>query len=1198
MLSEELHNQPITGLLNEQELKRLHIIDEKKEKPFFEVAFCGHFSAGKSTIMNTLLGAEILPTSPIPTSANLVSIEQGELGVTVGGSDGETQSWTGDIPWEKIREWGMDGEKISEMSMYAPLPFLGTSIIYDTPGIDSTDPSHQKMTVEALYTTDLIVYVMEYNHVQSETNLHFLRKLSEERKPLILIVNQVDKHDEKEISFEQFNRRVIEGFRAWNIQYLQLFYTSMKKPQDINNEYFEFERKMKAILYHGEQLTYLSNDRMKQSLLLSAKSRLEFDLDELIEQAREHLAEKGFGEDAITDKEVMEERLEQLTLQVDVWEQQFEQEWRHLFEQVTIFPFATTDLTRKWLESKDQSFKVGLFASKKKTELERNSRLEALIKELDDKIKSQLVFHLKKTFEMIERDQIVEKEQLEQEIAQIDIQLTKDFFEEVDIPKHINRDYVFVFTKDREAKIKKILVEKARGVLRFAMEQLQPVREEEIAELTEKQAKFQSVRAIFGEIEEAKEMFALFHKRIALEAEQYEDQDFLKTIDLISNKSFPENLDLTPFIDLSLPSESVIETNWQQDLTSSEEEVPFELSTEKMEQLKSWIQSNHGSRSLEKERKHLQERLRREQNQTFRISLFGAFSAGKSSFANALLGAQVLPVSPHPTTATINTIKRSTAEYAHNQAVLFFKSTENLEQEIRYVGKQLGEELNLDQLLSWRPQLSSYTKSSQKTLAEYLLTLKKSLNQDRSKLNTKEVVTVEGAQAFIAEESKACLIYAVDVYYDCHLTLNGIELVDTPGVNSIFGRHTNVAFTQIKHSDAVFYLTYYNHAFSKADEWFLQQVAKVNEGFHEDKLYFVLNAADLAGNERELNGVKKHVYDELTRNGLQEPRLYHLSSKQGLLYKKGQPSQAGMEFVQFEQQFYQHTIEDLKKLNIRLLIEDVATYQKKVEANLAYIQSDEGFRQRKLEEMKNQVAQLQDFMKKNALSIESAQVQHELEQLLVYLRERLSYVLSDGYISAINVTTLTGKTKRQQQASLMEGIREWKGEAELFLQKELEATFVRIELTVSRAYDNWQNRIAEKIKESFPHFMIEKDDFQFDFKFDFNESFIDMNPSDFLDDFKSPKHFFEEGGTKALKEKLVQIASSKGKDALKQTEMVIAAQLQDVVQVLDKRASEHILKQIAAERDNFDLLFSEVEQGQLVKELKQLQAISLQSLRL
>ncbi|UTW70993.1 dynamin family protein [Anaerobacillus sp. HL2] len=29
------------------------------------MAFCGHFSAGKSTILNTLLGA-VLPTSPIP----------------------------------------------------------------------------------------------------------------------------------------------------------------------------------------------------------------------------------------------------------------------------------------------------------------------------------------------------------------------------------------------------------------------------------------------------------------------------------------------------------------------------------------------------------------------------------------------------------------------------------------------------------------------------------------------------------------------------------------------------------------------------------------------------------------------------------------------------------------------------------------------------------------------------------------------------------------------------------------------------------------------------------------------------------------------------------------------------------------------------------------------------------------------------
>src|SRR5690606_28160527 len=43
------------------------------------VAFCGHFSAGKSSLVNVLCGAELLPASPIPTSANVVTIRYGEL---------------------------------------------------------------------------------------------------------------------------------------------------------------------------------------------------------------------------------------------------------------------------------------------------------------------------------------------------------------------------------------------------------------------------------------------------------------------------------------------------------------------------------------------------------------------------------------------------------------------------------------------------------------------------------------------------------------------------------------------------------------------------------------------------------------------------------------------------------------------------------------------------------------------------------------------------------------------------------------------------------------------------------------------------------------------------------------------------------------------------------------------------------------
>ena len=42
---------------------------EKAEAKEVQLAFCGHFSAGKSTMINHLVGQKILPSSPIPTSA-------------------------------------------------------------------------------------------------------------------------------------------------------------------------------------------------------------------------------------------------------------------------------------------------------------------------------------------------------------------------------------------------------------------------------------------------------------------------------------------------------------------------------------------------------------------------------------------------------------------------------------------------------------------------------------------------------------------------------------------------------------------------------------------------------------------------------------------------------------------------------------------------------------------------------------------------------------------------------------------------------------------------------------------------------------------------------------------------------------------------------------------------------------------------
>ena len=82
------------------------------------------------------------------------------------------------------------------------------------------------------------------------------------------------------------------------------------------------------------------------------------------------------------------------------------------------------------------------------------------------------------------------------------------------------------------------------------------------------------------------------------------------------------------------------------------------------------IDSLPGFKKLSKE---LEDKADRLEHKGFTVALFGAFSAGKSSFANALMGEKVLPVSPNPTTAAINKIKPVTEKYQHGTVLVKFK---------------------------------------------------------------------------------------------------------------------------------------------------------------------------------------------------------------------------------------------------------------------------------------------------------------------------------------------------------------------------------------------------------------------------------------------------------------------------------------------------------------------------------------------
>ena len=77
----------------------------------------------------------------------------------------------------------------------------------------------------------------------------------------------------------------------------------------------------------------------------------------------------------------------------------------------------------------------------------------------------------------------------------------------------------------------------------------------------------------------------------------------------------------------------------------------------------------------------------------------------------------------------------------------------------------------------------------------------------------------------------------------------------------------------MRNADAILFITYYNHAFAKADREFLIQLGRVKDAFELDKMFFIVNAIDLASTMNEEEEVKGYVRSELQRFGIRFPRL-------------------------------------------------------------------------------------------------------------------------------------------------------------------------------------------------------------------------------------------------------------------------------------------------------------------------------------
>ncbi len=155
------------------------------------LAIVGEFNAGKSTIVNTLLGEDVFPTGVLPTTAHTGILRWGpRKAARVIYLDGRRVEQSLEAAKKTMKT---DADSIERLEFTHPHADLRLVQYWDTPGFNALVERHETVAVEALETAEAILWVMDANQVLSQTELDRIESLPDGAERLLVVINKIDR---------------------------------------------------------------------------------------------------------------------------------------------------------------------------------------------------------------------------------------------------------------------------------------------------------------------------------------------------------------------------------------------------------------------------------------------------------------------------------------------------------------------------------------------------------------------------------------------------------------------------------------------------------------------------------------------------------------------------------------------------------------------------------------------------------------------------------------------------------------------------------------------------------------------------------------------------------------------------------------------------------------------------------------------
>ena len=181
----------------------------------FEVNVVATMSAGKSTLINALLGKKLMPSKQGACTATITRIKDDDdstfkaVSVDQDGNEMDTYSV---LDYKTMTSLNKNPQ-VSEIGVEGNIPFVSSKeiklILIDTPGPDNArDKRHGQVTAKALDQSSkmLVLFVMNGGKLHDEAQDMFLKRIAksmsvggkQSRERFMFVINKLDDYDEED----------------------------------------------------------------------------------------------------------------------------------------------------------------------------------------------------------------------------------------------------------------------------------------------------------------------------------------------------------------------------------------------------------------------------------------------------------------------------------------------------------------------------------------------------------------------------------------------------------------------------------------------------------------------------------------------------------------------------------------------------------------------------------------------------------------------------------------------------------------------------------------------------------------------------------------------------------------------------------------------------------------------------------------